>query len=82
MFKTLTLASIYELQGYKDEALVIYQEILKKDPENFEAKQALKRLKVHKKFGGVNEAAKKMFINASSSSEELKNFERWLMKWN
>ena len=42
MFKTLTLASIYELQGFKEEALTIYEEILKKDPENFEAKQDLK----------------------------------------
>lgn len=82
MFNTLTLASIYELQGYKDEALVIYQDILKKNPDNFEAQQALKRLKINKKFGGVNEAAKKMFMNASSNSEELKNFERWLMQWN
>ena len=31
MFKTLTLASIYELQGFKEEALTIYEEILKKE---------------------------------------------------
>ncbi|CBG40175.1 tetratricopeptide repeat protein [Helicobacter mustelae] len=82
MFKTLTLASIYELQGHKEEALSIYQEILKKDPDNFEAKQAMKRLRIHKKFGNVNENAKKMFMQAKSGSEELKNFERWLMQWN
>jgi len=28
---TLTLASVYELQGLKEEALEIYKEVLKKD---------------------------------------------------
>ncbi|NPA81223.1 MAG: tetratricopeptide repeat protein, partial [Epsilonproteobacteria bacterium] len=42
--KTLTLASIYELQGLKEEALEIYKEILKNDPDNQEAKIAVKRL--------------------------------------
>ena len=81
MFKTLTCASIYEMQGRKDEALLIYEEILKKDPQNFEASQALKRLKkVEKKFDGVNQKAKNFFINARSG-EDLKTFERWLMQW-
>ncbi len=82
MFKTLTLASIYEIQGFKNEALVIYEEILKKDPQNFEAKQAVLRLKNPKKeFSGVNQKAKQLFIHAKSN-EELKTFERWLMQWN
>lgn len=82
MFKTITLASIYELQGFKDEAMLIYEEILKKDPDNFEAKQALKHLKKPiKSFEGVNQKAKNFFIHARSS-DELKTFERWLMRWN
>ncbi len=82
MFKTLTLASIYELQGFKEEALTIYEEILKKDPENFEAKQAIKRLKkTTKSFSGVNQKAKDFFIRAHSD-DDLKTFERWLMQWN
>ena len=36
--KTLTLASIYELQGLKAEALEIYKELLMANPENKEAK--------------------------------------------
>jgi len=31
--KTLTLASIYELQGLKNEALEIYKELLRENPE-------------------------------------------------
>ncbi|WP_104697756.1 MULTISPECIES: tetratricopeptide repeat protein [unclassified Helicobacter] len=82
MFKTLTLASIYELQGFKDEALVIYEEILNKDPNNFEAKQAITRLKKTQKSSiQVNQKAKMFFINARNT-EELKTFERWLMQWN
>lgn len=82
MFKTLTLASIYELQGFKEEALVIYEEILKKEPNNFEAKQALLRLKKNDSYSRkVNQKAKKFFINAQNS-DDLKTFERWLMQWN
>lgn len=81
MFKTLTLASIYELQGFKDEALVIYEEILNKDPNNFEARQAITRLKKTKKSSiQVNQKAKLFFVNARNT-EELKTFERWLMQW-
>lgn len=42
--RTLTLASIYELQGLKNEALEIYKELLMANPENKEAKIAIKRL--------------------------------------
>ncbi len=81
--KTLTLASIYELQGLKDEALEIYKEILKKDPDNKEAKIAIKRLSgIRKNFDGTNEEMKEFFINMDSKPEFLE-FERWLLKlWN
>lgn len=81
-FRTITLASIYELQGFENEALEIYEDILKKDPNNQEAKEAHKRLsKISKTFKSVNIQAKDFFLNAHSN-EELKTFERWLMQWN
>jgi len=78
--KTLTLASIYELQGLKDEALEIYRDILKKDPDNKEAKIAIKRLSgIRKSFEGVNEDMRDFFIKMDSKVEFLE-FERWLLK--
>ena len=81
--KTLTLASIYELQGLKSEALEIYKDLLKKDPNNKEAKVAIKRLSgLRKKYLGVNEDMKKFFVNMNSEVEFLE-FERWLVRiWN
>ncbi len=79
--KTLTLASIYELQGLKEDALEIYKEILKKDPSNQEAKIAIKRLSgIRKKFLGCNEQMKEFFIKMDSEVEFLE-FERWLASW-
>lgn len=78
--RTLTLASIYELQGLKEEALDIYKEILKKDPENQEAKIAIRRLSgIRKKFRGANEEMKEFFIHMDSDVEFVE-FERWLLK--
>ncbi len=78
--KTLTLASIYELQGLKEDALEIYKEILKEEPDNQEAKIAIKRLSgIRKKFSGVNEEMKEFFIKMDSEVEFLE-FERWLAK--
>jgi tetratricopeptide (TPR) repeat protein len=80
---TLTLASVYELQGLKEEALEIYKEILKKDPSNKEAKVAIRRLcGIRKKYLGVNEEMKAFFVNMDSDVEFIE-FERWLAKlWN
>ncbi len=81
--KTLTLASIYELQGLKDEALEIYKDLLKEDPNNKDVKIAIKRLSgIRKKYLGVNEDMKKFFVKMDSDVEFLE-FERWLVKlWN
>ena len=81
--KTLTLANIYELQGLKEEALEIYKEILKKDPDNAEAKVAIRRLSgVRKKFLKVNSQMKEFFVKMDSDVE-FNEFERWLLKaWN
>ncbi len=80
---TLTKANIYELQGYKEEALEIYKDILQRDPHNKEARSAIKRiLGMRKKFGDVNEQMKEFFINISDDIEKYE-FERWLSKiWN
>ncbi len=80
---TLTKASIYELQGYKAEALDIYKDILQRDPHNQKARSAIKRiLGMRKKYGNVNESMKEFFINISDDIERCE-FERWLSKiWN
>ena len=81
--KTLTLASIYEFQGHKQDAIEIYKDVLKKNPDNKEAKIAIKRLSgIRKKYLGVDEEMKKFFLNMNSEVEFLE-FERWLVKlWN
>lgn len=78
---TMTLASVYELQGLKSEALDIYKDLLQKDPHNDEARSAIKRiLGMRKKFEGVNEKQKEVFVNIENS-EQRYTFERWLI-WN
>ncbi|WP_457593062.1 tetratricopeptide repeat protein [Hydrogenimonas sp.] len=78
--KTLTLAQIYELQGLKSDALEIYKEILKKDPDNHEARVAIRRLSgIRRHFGNVNESMKRFFIEMDSEAE-FAEFERWLAK--
>ncbi|MGP1580101.1 MAG: tetratricopeptide repeat protein [Wolinella sp.] len=80
---TLTLAAIYELQGLKEEALEIYKAILKKEPQNEEAKIAIRRLSgVRRKYEVVNEEMKQFFIKMDTEVE-FNEFERWLLKpWN
>lgn len=78
--QTLTLASIYELQGLKEEALDIYKEILKNDPQNSESKIAIRRLSgIRKRFLGCNEQMKDFFVDANSDIDYLE-FERWLVQ--
>lgn len=81
--QTLTLANIYELQGLKDDALEIYKEILKKDPNNSDAKIAIRRLSgMRKKFLGVNNEMKAFFVQMDEEAEFIQ-FERWLLRaWN
>ncbi len=81
--QTLTLANIYELQGLKEEALSIYKEVLKNDPDNSDAKIAIRRLSgMRKKFLNVNPQMKEFFLKMDSDIE-FNEFERWLLKaWN
>jgi ribosomal protein L4 len=71
--KTKTYAKILESQGFKKEALEIY-ESLEKDEEVIEA---IKRLKQRKRFSGINVLKLKEFddINQKNRYE----FEKWLM---
>ncbi len=81
--QTLTLANIYELQGLKTEALEIYKEILRHDPNNSDAKIAIRRLSgIRRKFLGVNEEMKEFFVTMDERVE-YNEFERWLLQlWN
>lgn len=80
MKETVTLGSIYELQGFRDEAIAIYKKVLSKDPTNTDAKLALKRLSGQKKrFVGVNDTMKRFFIDMDNQFE-FNEFERWLTK--
>jgi tetratricopeptide (TPR) repeat protein len=81
--QTLTLANIYELPGLKEEALDIYKEVLKKDPQNSDAKIAIRRLSgMRKKFLNVNPQMKEFFLKMDTEVE-FNEFERWLLKaWN
>ncbi len=81
--QTLTLANIYELQGLKEEALNIYKEVLKKNPQNSDAKIAIRRLSgMRKKFLNVDSQMKEFFLKMDTEVE-FNEFERWLLKaWN
>ena len=81
--QTLTLANIYELQGLKEEALEIYKDVLQKDPNNSDAKIAIRRLSgMRKKFLGVDTQMKDFFLKMDTDVE-INEFERWLLKsWN
>ncbi len=81
--KTLTLAKIYESQGYVNDASVIYEDILAEDPKNKEALNALSRLRKNREnFVGVNKKLKRYFIKMHKK-EHFDKFERWLaVSWN
>ena len=79
---TVTLARLYEDQGHLKDALSIYKEVLKHDPENLEAKVAVKRLSGERtKFEGANKKMVSYFVKMTSQ-EEFRKFENWLVKWN
>lgn len=78
--QTLTEASIYEAQGLKDEALEIYKNILKNDPKNQNAIDAVRRLSgLGARHKDLNSQMLDFWCNAKSEAE-LNEFKRWLIK--
>ncbi len=84
--ETITLAHIYEEQGFFEEALQIYINILKKTPDHAEALKQMKRLeKIQKnrtpfKHDALLERHYLNFIKGDFLSVE--NLEKWLVEWN
>ncbi|WP_208370063.1 tetratricopeptide repeat protein [Helicobacter pylori] len=84
--ETITLANIYEEQGFFEEALQIYINILKKTPDHAEALKQMKRLeKIQKnrapfKHDALLEWHYLNFIKGDCLSVE--NLEQWLVEWN
>ncbi|MCQ2657226.1 tetratricopeptide repeat protein [Helicobacter pylori] len=84
--ETITLANIYEEQGFFEEALQIYINILKKTPDHAEALKQMKRLeKIQKnctpfKNDALLERHYLNFIKGDRLSVE--NLEQWLVEWN
>ncbi|WNE32768.1 tetratricopeptide repeat protein [Helicobacter pylori] len=84
--ETITLACIYEEQGFFEEALQIYINILNKTPDHIEALKQIKRLeKIQKnsipfKHDAILERHYLNFIKGDYLSVE--NLEKWLVEWN
>ncbi len=77
---TITKASIYEIQGYKEEALEIYKDILRQNPYDKEAKLGIKRIKgLSYKACNCDEKMLDLF-NALDDEDKRKRFETWLIK--
>ncbi len=80
MVNTITEASIYEAQGLKSEALEIYKNILRQDPNNQNAIDAIRRLSgLRSKHPDLNSQMLDFFINMKSD-DEINEFKRWLIK--
>jgi len=73
--KTKTYARILETQGFKQEALEIYEELLKQNDDP-EIKDAVERLKKRRFFEGVNVLKLKEFNEISQLNRY--DFELWL----
>ncbi|MGP1484545.1 MAG: hypothetical protein ACTTJC_00345 [Campylobacter sp.] len=77
---TITEALIYEAQGLKDDALTIYKNILKSEPNNVDAMSAIRRLSgLRKRNTNINEQMRDFFINMKTH-DEINEFKRWLVK--
>ena len=77
---TITEALIYEAQGLKDDALLIYKNILKSEPDNAEAMSAIRRLSgLRKRNPDLNEQMQDFFVKMKTN-EEINEFKRWLIR--
>ncbi|MGL2632220.1 tetratricopeptide repeat protein [Helicobacter pylori] len=84
--ETITLANIYEEQGFFEEALQIYINILKKTPDHTEALKQMKRLeKIQKNCAPFKHDAtlKRHYLNFIKGDYlSVENLEKWLVEWN
>ncbi|MCI6217243.1 MAG: hypothetical protein MR629_01690 [Helicobacter sp.] len=69
--RTITLATIYENQGLKDDALQIYEYILNNNPENEEARLGVERLTTQRRM--LSQAKS---IKSSPQSTESQNIQK------
>jgi len=78
---TKTYALILEFQGFKEEALSIYQKLLEKYPNDKEIIDSINRLTKRKKFKDVNILKLKEFENIDENSRF--EFEKYLkeIRW-
>ncbi|MBR8462186.1 hypothetical protein KDD93_03795 [Campylobacter sp. faydin G-24] len=80
MKNTITEALIYESQNLMDDALEVYKNILKQDPNNEDASAAIRRLSGLRKSRKIeNEQMKDFFVNMKTP-EEITEFKRWLIR--
>ena len=70
---TITLARIYERQGHTEDAISIYLQLLKTEPDNSKFKKAIARLK------GKN-IRRVTYFTAMNKKEQFFEFEKWLVK--
>ncbi|MGL2916422.1 tetratricopeptide repeat protein [Helicobacter pylori] len=84
--ETITLANIYEEQGFFEEALQIYINILKETPDHAEALKQMKRLeKIQKNCTPFKHDAtlKRHYLNfIKGDFLSVENLEKWLVEWN
>ncbi|NHA93148.1 tetratricopeptide repeat protein [Helicobacter pylori] len=84
--ETITLAHIYEEQGFFEEALRIYTNILNKTPDHTEALKQIKRLeKIQKNCAPFKHDAllKQHYLNfIKGDFLSVENLEQWLVEWN
>ncbi|MGL2603332.1 tetratricopeptide repeat protein [Helicobacter pylori] len=84
--ETITIARIYEEQGFFEEALQIYTNILNKTPDHTEALKQIKRLeKIQKNLTPFKHDAllKQHYLNFIKGDRlSVENLEQWLVEWN
>ncbi|MGL2739539.1 tetratricopeptide repeat protein [Helicobacter pylori] len=84
--ETITLARIYEEQGFFEEALQIYINILKKTPDHTEALKQMKRLEKIQKNGAPfkrDALLERHYLNfIKGDCLSVENLEKWLVEWN
>lgn len=73
------LASIYEIKGHKDRVAHIYREILRENPSDRRAEEALRRLATREVDTSALNADMYNFFIKAKSEDELVAFERWLI---